>query len=282
MRGHSFADTNLSNITEEGKKVFANPELDNLTVPDPDNDSDIGINRFLNRSLRNPNAQGQAFLDGKENTSNKVQSLDDAVSDSQYPSAKCVWDIVKNKQDILYSGINIKNIDGKSILGSGNLDIIPSIAGHANEVLTVSPDESSFSWKGTEVGADVDLSNLSETGNDKFSKKDLSNLDQEGNQHIVDNLMPDYSKGQSCPRGFIAPTDGWVCVSTYNNGLGYIQYISVNGVQVATQKISTAWTGFTAQIFVSKGDEISYNVSGTAGNAESANTFFPVKGVINA
>ena len=40
-------------------------------------------------------------LSGKENTSNKVTSLSDQSTDSQYPSAKCVYDLVGNIESAL-------------------------------------------------------------------------------------------------------------------------------------------------------------------------------------
>lgn len=40
---------------------------------------------------------------GKENTSNKVTSLSASSTDTQYPSAKCVWDLVGDIETILAS-----------------------------------------------------------------------------------------------------------------------------------------------------------------------------------
>lgn len=42
-------------------------------------------------------------ISGKENTSNKVTSLSSSSTDTQYPSAKCVWDLVGDIETILAS-----------------------------------------------------------------------------------------------------------------------------------------------------------------------------------
>lgn len=40
-------------------------------------------------------------LSGKENTSNKVTSLSSSSTDTQYPSAKCVYDLVGDIETLL-------------------------------------------------------------------------------------------------------------------------------------------------------------------------------------
>lgn len=40
-------------------------------------------------------------VSGKENTSNKVTSLSSASTDTQYPSAKCVYDLVGDIESLL-------------------------------------------------------------------------------------------------------------------------------------------------------------------------------------
>lgn len=42
-------------------------------------------------------------ISGKENTSNKVTSLSSSSTDTQYPSAKCVYDLVGDIETILAS-----------------------------------------------------------------------------------------------------------------------------------------------------------------------------------
>lgn len=64
-----------------------------------------------------------AAISGKEDASNKVTSINNNSTDTQYPSAKCVYDNLITKQDTLISGTNIKTINNQSILGSGNITI---------------------------------------------------------------------------------------------------------------------------------------------------------------
>ena len=59
-------------------------------------------------------------VEGYEISSRKVTSLSSASSNTQYPSAKCVYDALAQKQNALVSGTNIKTIDGESILGVGD------------------------------------------------------------------------------------------------------------------------------------------------------------------
>ena len=42
-------------------------------------------------------------VSGKENTSNKVTSISASSTDTEYPSAKCVWDLVGDIETILAS-----------------------------------------------------------------------------------------------------------------------------------------------------------------------------------
>lgn len=63
-----------------------------------------------------------------EDSTNKVTSISSSSTDTQYPSAKCVYNAIGNhhdstKQDTLVSGTNIKTINNQSILGSGNITI---------------------------------------------------------------------------------------------------------------------------------------------------------------
>ena len=46
---------------------------------------------------------------GKENSSNKVVSLSSSSTDTQYPSAKCVYDIVGDIESVLDAIINGTN-----------------------------------------------------------------------------------------------------------------------------------------------------------------------------
>lgn len=67
--------------------------------------------------------QGYLLNQNKENSSNKVTSITASSTDTQYPSAKCVYDNISTKQNTLVSGTNIKTINNQSLLGSGNITI---------------------------------------------------------------------------------------------------------------------------------------------------------------
>lgn len=83
-----IANNDLSNLTEEGESHFATPSLDNL--------SETGKNRFANLSLSNLNPTGKGKFDEKENLSNKTTSITSESTDTQYPTAKAVYDKVES------------------------------------------------------------------------------------------------------------------------------------------------------------------------------------------
>ena len=58
-----------------------------------------------------------------ETANNKVTSISSSSTDTQYPSAKCVYDNLQLKQNSLVSGTNIKTINNQNILGSGNISV---------------------------------------------------------------------------------------------------------------------------------------------------------------
>ena len=63
-----------------------------------------------------------------ENQANKVTSISSSSTDTQYPSAKLVYDQLQLKQDELVSGTNIKTINNTSLLGSGNISVLQNTA----------------------------------------------------------------------------------------------------------------------------------------------------------
>ena len=65
-----LADKDLSNLSVEGESHFANPDFSNLSVV------------------------GQGKLDAKEDKANKVSTISSSSTDSQYPSAKAVYDLI--------------------------------------------------------------------------------------------------------------------------------------------------------------------------------------------
>lgn len=75
-------------------------------------------------------AEGEidSLQSGKEDVSNKVISLSEDSTDVQYPSAKVVYDRLVEKQDTLVSGLNIRTIDGNTLLGSTDLVISSGVS----------------------------------------------------------------------------------------------------------------------------------------------------------
>ncbi|MDR3519291.1 MAG: right-handed parallel beta-helix repeat-containing protein [Candidatus Pacebacteria bacterium] len=67
-----------------------------------------------------------------EDSASKVTSISSSSTDTQYPSAKLLYDQLALKQDALTSGTNIKTINGNSILGSGDMTISGGSYGPGN------------------------------------------------------------------------------------------------------------------------------------------------------
>lgn len=75
---------------------YANVDLSNL--------SSVGqsvLNDFANTSLSNLSVDGELVLASKENVSNKVTSISDESTDEEYPSAKCMYDLIGNLESAL-------------------------------------------------------------------------------------------------------------------------------------------------------------------------------------
>jgi hypothetical protein len=60
---------------------------------------------------------------GFEDNVNKTLTITAGSSDTQYPSAKAVYDELLLKQDVLESGTNIKTINSQSLVGAGDVAI---------------------------------------------------------------------------------------------------------------------------------------------------------------
>ena len=81
-----------------------------------------------------------------ENASNKVTSISSSSTNTQYPSAKLVYDQLAGKQPTLVSGTNIKTVNNNSLLGSGNINIdsLPSQTGQSGKFLTTNGTTASW------------------------------------------------------------------------------------------------------------------------------------------
>lgn len=95
----SLANVDLSNLSPEGLELFnlrANVDLSNLS-PSGQN----VLNQRANINLSNLSVSGQAILNAKENVNNKVTTLSELSTDSEYPSAKCVYDLLGDVEALI-------------------------------------------------------------------------------------------------------------------------------------------------------------------------------------
>ena len=77
----------------------------------------------LSSVSNNKDVATKEYVDLRELSSNKVTSVSVSSTDTQYPSAKCLYDLANGKQEALVSGTNIKTINNNSILGNGNVSV---------------------------------------------------------------------------------------------------------------------------------------------------------------
>ena len=93
MAGEShFANPFLNNLNETGEAHFANPQLSNLDLD--------GEAHFANPDLSNLSQAGVDVLAAKEDKSNKVNAINSASTQAQYPSAYAVYNLGVTKEDI--------------------------------------------------------------------------------------------------------------------------------------------------------------------------------------
>ena len=95
----TLANIDLSNLSPEGLEVLnqrANVDLSNLS-----SEGIEVLNQRANINLSNLSSVGQAIIDSKENISNKVISLDSSSTDEEYPSAKCVYDLLGDVESLI-------------------------------------------------------------------------------------------------------------------------------------------------------------------------------------
>ena len=95
----SLANVDLSNLSPEGLAVLnmrANVDLSNLS-PSGQN----VLNQRANINLSNLSTSGQSILNAKENVNNKVTSLSELSTDNEYPSAKCVYDLLGDVEALI-------------------------------------------------------------------------------------------------------------------------------------------------------------------------------------
>lgn len=175
-------------------------------------------------------------LSQKQDTSNLVTSISSASTDTEYPSAKLLYDSLSRKADA-----------ATTLSGYGITD-----------------------------GANTDLSNLTATGEAKFTAKantDLDNLTAIAAEYIANQAMPsdsytDLTLGAS-GTNYTAPADGWFFIHKAGDGSG--QYLTVvNYGQINFDKFQyigydiTGGAQLTCLMPVKKGDSvrIGYSLGG--------------------
>lgn len=103
--GWALISANTSNL--------ANRDLSNL--------SSAGEGHFANLSLSNINAAAKLLFDAKENVSNKITSIQENSTDTQYPSAKATYNLVASKiTNFAYKDLSNISDSAKSLFVSNN------------------------------------------------------------------------------------------------------------------------------------------------------------------
>ena len=93
----AFADVNLDNLSSEGENKFLHPDLSNLSPQ-----GELNLSQMTaNRSLSNLDDDGERRFTIKENVTNKVTTISASSTDTQYPSAKCMYNLIGNLEDLI-------------------------------------------------------------------------------------------------------------------------------------------------------------------------------------
>ena len=111
-------DTNLSGVESDIAEI--NGDVDSLQSGLATANTNIAN---LRGDLTTAESAINALESDKEDVTNKVTSLSAASTDIEYPSAKVVYDELQDKQDVLVSGVNIRTVNGNTLLGSTDLVI---------------------------------------------------------------------------------------------------------------------------------------------------------------
>ena len=95
-----FANRDLSNITDNGKKVIDNEIKEELGTKAETITENTSTNDYIPTALAVSQYVDPRFST-KQDKSNMVTVLSEESTDAQYPSAKCVYDLVGNLEDII-------------------------------------------------------------------------------------------------------------------------------------------------------------------------------------
>lgn len=155
------------------------------------------------------NSAHSTQMAAKESLSNKTLSLSGSSTDTQYPSAKAVYDNLGLKQDksnlvttLTASSTNTQYPSAKIVYDNitpkqnKTLDTAVTVGGVSQT--TVQSALSALATESQSV-ASKSLDNLNSSGENHFAKPDLSNIANSGKTVIINAIIPDYANGTSTP-----------------------------------------------------------------------------------
>lgn len=213
-RGTLYSDTQNGVLyiktTEVGNTGWINvsADLQDTVNADLSNLSPIGEAHFANPSLSNLSNEGRSLFAAKENVSNKLDAVVEDPTLLKYPTVNAVYNSLQDKQDKLYSGTNIKTINGNSILGSGNISIASSTTTGYTKTITLSGAVSGSATMNTGNADSVNISTtLSSSG---FANTSLTNLTS-GLSNVICTSTPSTSSSATNSRPAVV-------VENYRNG----------------------------------------------------------------
>lgn len=213
------------------------------------------------------NSAHSTQMAAKESISNKTLSLSGSSTDTQYPSAKAVYDNLVLKQDksnlvttLSSSSTNTQYPSAKVVYDNitpkqnKTLDTAVTVSGVSQT--TVQSALSALATASQSV-ASKSLDDLNSTGENHFTKPDLSNLANAGKTIIINAVMPDYANGTT-----VELTTGWTQVTkdsfvvaaggdSYTED--YYAYVSPDngttkykvGKRYDDTNLNTQWTSFS-------------------------------------
>ena len=252
--------------------VLANRDLDNLTR--------VGEAHFANPSLSNLNNIGRAVLLAKENVENKITSISNTSTDTQYPSAKAVYGLVSNSVAPL-ANKDLSNLTsaGEDHFANKSFSNINSTAqamfdakeNKSNKVTVISSTSSDNQYPSAKAAYDYVTAATS-----NLAKNDLSNMtnvNSSTKNTVVGWGMPRYSGGINISFPYTVSSNGFVYAHCYtgDSDVGF----TVNGNYVIAHRSSQyggigTWIGGTFP--VSAGDVV--RCTGSQPNG----LFYPIKG----
>lgn len=173
-----FYDSNLVDTARLNNYVLKSNVKDNLTSTDTDKPLSANQGKVLKGLIDNVDSTG------KEDISNKVASISSNSTDTQYPSAKCLYDIVTlndaGGEDVVEATI----IDGEYVSMIGSFVLNATV--NREEL---SPDETDF---------DIFIDATQNTGNSQYSRVLLRLFDENTNSSFLEQNIY-YSDGSLVP-----------------------------------------------------------------------------------